>query len=127
MLKCATAKFVTASAMMLALVVGAAIGIAECPQEKPRSQLCVSSNPNCQAPPQGGCTSREGWTVQSGPFGCEDNGANNTECLDSANPQDSMLCYVRWACKNVGGTCVINPAISHGSVQKQPKISDPCE
>ena len=93
--------------------------VAACPQQRPKNQACMpktsicaganpcidGTNPVSGAPIQGG---REQQSA-NGPFGCQDNTPNNTECVTGLANQ-TAACYTEQTCIMVGGQgCVPDP------------------
>ncbi|MDR0704247.1 MAG: hypothetical protein LBF88_04590 [Planctomycetaceae bacterium] len=80
---------------------------ASCPDVTVRSNSpCATLLKTC-AGSQQGCTTRQGETTASGDFQCDSPSSGST-CIGTGN---SSLCKSTYACKNVGGNCVINEMV----------------
>lgn len=116
-----------AAAVGLAAMASGAIAIAACPQDKPHTESCITEGLNdCTGFNQTDCPTEDGKTSVNGPFGCEDNSPEQTECLNGNN-QQQQDCWFKWDCFWAGATlgCRLS-ATKTDSEQKIIKISDPC-
>jgi hypothetical protein len=77
--------------------------LATCPQTKAYERQCLETVSVC-AGDMGGCTLRKQQESVLGNFGCNSNGENNTECIDSASTY--AACYREYACVQYGTSCI---------------------
>jgi hypothetical protein len=75
-----------------------------CPQP-PTVTMCRGTTPAMGKT----CADYKEQSVANGAFGCQDNGANKTQCLDAMNQQGNLIkCYDEYICGPFGNTCQID-------------------
>jgi hypothetical protein len=99
-----------------------------CPKEKPHDELCPnpSTTTRCSSgscfSPNINCPQKDEQKRIKGPFGCEDNSPNQTECI---NGLSEAQCFDKYDCKCFGTAC-LRDSMTKETNYEVVKIQDPC-